>query len=373
MPISNVDYSEILEIIQEENCALFIGPGLLKDDNGKLLEDSMWESIDASGDDNKFIRRYYKEDGLVLLHEENMRRRLVRRIRSYYNDEQHQSKAKEVLRMITRLPISLIFNLTKHNLLGEEFDDENQPHHYDFYFKGHPHQPFIAPSREKPLVYNLLGDVDEPESIILTHKDLFDYLESIFAGNSMAPELRKLIQDTDFFIFLGLPFEKWYMQLLLRVLYHISSRLEKIEQFASLPGTENVNTLFEDEFKIQFMPDDGMTFMTGLYNLFEEKGMLKSVSEEEIDRDVESVLEQAKEDISRDKLKRGMRAMEYVLENNKPLTDEKMNEFLASKQLYNNLMNKEMSGVATTDDRTDMRKVVIRFIALTDEIKDLFS
>ncbi|NNF33340.1 MAG: hypothetical protein HKN68_04490, partial [Saprospiraceae bacterium] len=48
MPTSPVDYEEILDIIAEENCALFIGPGLLKDDSGELLEDAMWNAIGAT-------------------------------------------------------------------------------------------------------------------------------------------------------------------------------------------------------------------------------------------------------------------------------------------------------------------------------------
>jgi hypothetical protein len=373
MPASPVDYEEILDIISEENCALFIGPGLLKDDNGQLLEDSMWKAIGASDENHRFIRHFYAEDGLVLLHEENMRRRLVRKIRGFYGEEQDHEEAVNILRKIARLPISLIFNLTKHNILGEAFEKENQPFHYDFYFKGHPHQPFITPAKDKPLIYNLLGDIEEPESIILTHKDLFDYLESIFTGNSMAPELRKLIQDTDFFIFLGLPFEKWYMQLLLRVLYHISSRLEKIEQFASLPDSENVNNIFEDEFKIQFMPDDGMTFMDGLFTLFEKEGMLKSVKEEGDRIDVIEILDQAKEAFSKDKMNRGFKAIEPVLQSHTPMTSEILNKFLAAKNYFYDLEKKEMDSIATSEDRVEMRKVVINLISMVDEIKALFS
>ena len=373
MPESSVDYHEILDIILEENCALFIGPGLLRDNDNHLLEESMWNTIGASNKENRFIRTYYKEDGLVLLHEENMRRRLVRKIRSFYNNEDQLSNTKEILQKIMRLPIPLIFNLGKHNLLGEVFEESNQAHHYDFYFKGHPYQPFVTPDKDKPLIYNLLGDVDEPESIILTHKDLFDYLESIFAGNSMAPELRKLIQDTDFFIFLGLPFEKWYMQLLLRVLYHISSRLEKIEQFASQPSVENVNTIFKDEFKIQFMPDDGLTFVNGLYSLFEEEGKLKELGGDDDDADIVASLDKVKEDFSNDKMKRGMKSMESVLNSNQPMTTQLLNEFLSSKQLYNSIINRDMAGMAEPSDKSDMRKLIMRLMNMVDEIKDLFE
>jgi hypothetical protein len=296
MATNGLEQDQILDILEVQKCALFIGPGMLIDDNGQLLESAMWENIVAQDKDNSLIRTYYKDDGFVLLAEENCRRRLVSKIKRFY--EKDHSAATQVLTKIAKLPVPLIFNLTKHNLLGAAFEAENLPFHFDFYFKGHPFKPFIAPSADKPLVYNLLGDLSEKKSLILTHKDLFEYLESIFTGNSMSPELRKMIQDTDTFIFLGLPFEKWYMQLLLRVLYHISSSLGAIEQYASIPETKGVNQFFEDEFKIKFLPNDGMSFIDGVFKICKKEGMLKTEKVIPKPKDMEEALSAKKANIA---------------------------------------------------------------------------
>ncbi|MDZ7868608.1 MAG: hypothetical protein U5L02_05275 [Rheinheimera sp.] len=76
---------------------------------------------------------------------------------------------------------------------------------------------------------------------MLTHEsDFFDYLESVFKANSMNQQPGDELEQMERFIFLGLPYEKWYFQLLLRVLAFHTDKFKDIERFA-LQEFENPN------------------------------------------------------------------------------------------------------------------------------------
>lgn len=199
-----VDYEDILDALQEGDAVLFLGPRLLRNAAGAPLEADLHDALEARSPDHPFIRNFYEDDGFFLLHQDSYRRRLVRRMKKFY--EQEHPAADQLLQQLARLPFSLIVSLTPDGLLRRAFDAQRQDYQYDFYYRKQPHGDYIAGTTERPLLYGMLGDFSQPDSLVLTHKDLFAYLESIFAGRSMAPELRKQIQDARTFIFLGLPF-----------------------------------------------------------------------------------------------------------------------------------------------------------------------
>lgn len=354
MPAIAFDYDDMLDILEDGNCALFIGPGLLMDDNGKTLEKAMWKSLEADKKDHPLIRKYYENEGLVLLHEENYRRRLARRMRKFY--EGNHLKAAEVLKRISRLPIPLIFNLTSDSLLQKAFENNHVNFHFDFYYKGQPYQPYNTPSTDKPLIYNLLGDLSEPESMVLTHKDLFEYLESIFAGKSMSSDLRKAIQDTNTYIFLGLPFEKWYMQLLLRVLYHISARLEKIEQYASNPQSKDVNAIFEDEFKIKFLPDDGITFIESMYSICDEEGLLRDNKIDPVKKMMEP-LDEAKHMIGNNQIEEAIESINAIIQENASIVGDFEKNLILLQSNYIDLSEKINLNMAQESDKVALNGV----------------
>jgi hypothetical protein len=62
----NFDYDDILAALEDQNCALFIGPGLFVDDKEKPLEEGVWAELDVMNPDNLMIRNFYEEDGLYL-------------------------------------------------------------------------------------------------------------------------------------------------------------------------------------------------------------------------------------------------------------------------------------------------------------------
>lgn len=368
---TDFDYEDILDALQEQNCALFIGPGLMVDSAGKPLLDVLWDSLDVRNSEHPMIRTFHEDDGFFLFREESHRRRFVRRIRRFYDQEHGHADA--LLQKLARIPFTTIFNLSPDPLLTRAFDQQRLPYRNDFYFKGQPYKPFETPSAERPLLYGFLGSMEEVESTILTHKDLFGYLESIFQGKSMSPELRKIIQDTKTFIFLGLSFEKWYMQLLLRVLYHISSHLEKLEQYASQPLVGEFSPLYEEEFRIKFTSDDAGLFIEELYTQCEKEGMLKKIPEVSEHHRYKQDLKHTKSLFGQNKMKAGFKLFHQVLEENQEKTEKQLHELILQQRSITDLNSRISSGIASESDKTSLSQAIYRTITLVSDTEKVLN
>jgi hypothetical protein len=365
------EYEDILDALEEGSCVLFIGPRLYQDAEKLVVDDKMHSHLQAQKRYESLVARFYQEDGFFLFKNESSRRPMVRMMRKFYEQEGEQSL--DVLQKLARLPFSLIVSLMPNNLLEKAFIDQRQEYLSDFYFRNEPPKDYVEPSAERPLIYNMLGDLSKPESLVLTHKDLFSYLESIFKGKSMAPELRKLIQDARTFIFLGLPFEKWYMQLLLRVLYHISSRLESLEQYASTANGMIRHKIFEDEFQIKFVPNEGVDFVNQLYNLAEEEDLLKAIPEETEQHTYRNMLLEAKEYIKKDKIKNAIAKLTFVLEKHLPATAELEAKVILQEQVYNNIRNQILAGTARESEYAEQRRAIQSLLQYINETKEFLK
>jgi hypothetical protein len=74
----------------------------------------------------------------------------------------------------------------------------------------------LEPSSEEPLVYHLFGRFDEPDSLVLTEDDYFDYLIGVTGNKDLIPEsVRRSLADTAL-LFLGFQMDDWSFRVLFR-------------------------------------------------------------------------------------------------------------------------------------------------------------
>lgn len=359
-------FEDILDSISREKCALFVGPGVMKNAQGESISTDMWKELDVENADNAMIKNFFKNDGFFLFREENQRRRFSRRVRSFFENDFEQTD--EFFKKLSTLPFPLIINMASNTILNRAFSSQGKAFQYDFYFMGQPFKPFVKPSLSNPLIYGLMGSLEESESLILTHKDLFNYLESIFLGKSMSEDLRKYIQDMETFVFIGLPYEKWYMQLLLRVLYHISAKPNKILQYASSESNSDQDQLYRNEFLIDFIPKSGEDFIHELHKICEEENLLKEEGEGTEVRDFAQDLKQAQGLLAKNKIQKGIDLIKSVLEFHLPLTQDLLNDLIKIQQSFVELNKKEVTGMATETDKANLNQSIFNCITLIPQI-----
>jgi hypothetical protein len=77
-------------------------------------------------------------------------------------------------------------------------------------------EPDYFPTPDRPLVYHLFGRIDEPDSIVLTEDDYFDFLIGVTGNKELIPSaVRRALADTAL-LFLGFQMDDWNFRVLFR-------------------------------------------------------------------------------------------------------------------------------------------------------------
>ena len=125
------------------------------------------------------------------------------RIKQYYQKD--FLELNQILEKLASLPIPVFINTNPDLALRKIFQNSGLSHQYSYHHPNKPAAELKEPSVQEPLIYNLLGDIDHRESMVLTHEDLFGFLESIMEGRSISRLLKERINASYNFIFIGLP------------------------------------------------------------------------------------------------------------------------------------------------------------------------
>ncbi len=247
-----IDWELTLDTILAERCILFLGPEIFTSAEGQTLDDQLLTYIGAAADPD--LKVY--QDGLFFFRMRQKRTETYLKIRRFFQQEEFP-EANALFETIARIPFHFIISVTSDNQLARAFERLQLKFKSHFYWKKQPaDQKIPIPTIRRPLLYDILGNIEKPGSLVLTHDDLYDYLESIFKSQSMSNRLKDhIVNEAQSIIFLGLPFDRWYMQLLLRVLH-----LHKDEEFmrfaASQELSKEVKTLCKEQFQINFVPNN---------------------------------------------------------------------------------------------------------------------
>ena len=77
-------------------------------------------------------------------------------------------------------------------------------------------EPSYRPDKNRPLVFQLFGNLSEPDSLVLTEDDYFDFLIGVTSNKDLIPTVvRRALSDTAL-LFLGFRMEEWDFRVLFR-------------------------------------------------------------------------------------------------------------------------------------------------------------
>ncbi len=279
------DWEFILETIDSEKCVLFLGPEVFTSVEGKSLFDQLVAYLDI--ENNRDILSFYKEDNFFLFSSKYAKTKALYRIRKFFSRHTH-AKAEALFEKIVQIPFHIVITLTPDDLLFRKMRAYGIKAQHGFYFKNNtPRQKINLVNKDAPLVYNLFGFLEQDESLILTHDDLFDFLQSIFSNNSMDDTLKYKLKTADNYIFLGLQFDKWYVQLLLRLLDMHNEHYSFVRYASGQFVKEEIRSLIYRQFRIQFVQNEIPSFIDELYQRCQQKGLLRSIAQADQDAEQE--------------------------------------------------------------------------------------
>ncbi len=109
------------------------------------------------------------------------------------------------------------------------------------------YQNLVKPTRDKPLVYHLYGRLDEPQSLVLTEDDYFDFMMGVNRTDAQLriPEWVTLAWEQNALLFLGFQMSDWNFRVLFRSILNEDRRKSKQRTLRSVavqlqPGDDNL-------------------------------------------------------------------------------------------------------------------------------------
>ncbi len=355
-----IDWDIIIETIKAEKCILFLGPEIFTDEQQQPLEQQLVNYLHINGDPK--IRVY--DDGLFFFRERALKTLTYYRIKNFY--AQSFPRAETLLEKIAQIPFHFIIFTTPDKKMAEVFQRLNLKHSFDFYWKNQAADERIkVPTSASPLVYNFFGCIDRQESLLLTHDDIFDYFESIFQGKTLASELKHhLVREADNFIFLGIPFDKWYMQLLLRIL-HMHKEEEFVKYASNLVLDNEIKTLCYDHFRINFIPNKIEMFIDEIYKRCDQAGILRKAGEQK-----PSIIDQMTDWVARDEIDRVFHAFVELLDKVGDKGDDLREDLTLLMNRHRRLQKKVNQGIVEPEqaDR-ESNKIRKNLLELIKEAK----
>jgi hypothetical protein len=349
---ATVIWDEFLRSIEEEKCVICVGPGIYTE-NGVSLEKQLFEHLKPF---ERTLKIQVYEDGWLQYDPSNYNMVTFRyQLKQFFNKP--FPTADRIFEKLAQIPFHLYVSVTFDRKLDTAF--QGYDHHFDFYDKNHPvdEKTTEEPIKECPLVYNMFGDLEKVESLVLTQDEHYKFLKSIFREQSMSSKYRSALESADHFIFLGIPFEKWYMQLFLRILGQHQNK-DKQKYAPDNVTLEELQRICEEQFNITFINSDIEGFVTRLFKKFRPDQLRKKSSrpQEFPAADIESMIRDARIDeafeIFLDALKFHRSACKEVLEkannlwrNFKEQKDRWSVQGVISNDEYNRELNKIALGL----------------------------
>ena len=265
------DWDDIINSIQEEKCILFVGPESVMKAPGIPYHQELVKS--PGFQDNDYFK-YLARDEMFLLTQNFYRGKLVSRFKNYC---QQNAFYDETYKKIAAIPFHTIIAVTRYPFLVQSFVNNNINFQHRWFSKifdkSKTEEDIDTPSGALPLVYNLFGKFDIDESLLLTHNDLFDYLTKLLSDNAIPTKLKDIVNSSNEIIFLGFKFERWYVQLLLRLfeLHDLNAQFERISLASG--DDDDILNICKTDFKMNFIEDNVDSFISTLYDKCGQNGL----------------------------------------------------------------------------------------------------
>lgn len=276
--MTNDQWNDLLYAIRKGKCLLLLGAGaatLTK--NGVTRPLTEWLALELSEQLRKDQHPIEESESSSLLYvaTEFMQHfkstvALQREVERFYREQAKQPN--ELLRVIAKLPFSLVINTAPDVLLEKAWLGEFKEVRKTYYSlhkersKEEADLQIEDPTGDRPLLYNLFGSVEDSASLVLTEKDRLKFIEDIIQHNNAIPNaILKEFKEDKVVLFLGFDFEQWHLRILPKKIF----QKEEINNSVLVPNggqslSKGAMVFYEKQYKMDFLPQNPLAFVQEL-------------------------------------------------------------------------------------------------------------
>ena len=271
--MDNQHWEHLLDSLEEEQCIICIGPEVYAS-QGIRYEEQLAGFLRTNA--SKTGIRVYDNAWFHYLPNAS-EIDAWQRVKEFYAQECPE-QVQEQLSIISQLPFHFLINFTPGYELKGAFDRQKFAYNFLSYEKKQPFDPQkeanqFPPTKSKPLVFNMLGEIKKRNSLVMTYNDFYNFMESTFLGNSMSSVLKEKIFEADYFIFLGMPFDRWYVHMFMRILQQHEQNKSSKKYAANVFLDNEITTLCAEQYTMSFVSEGISEFL----NTFFEKAKARNI------------------------------------------------------------------------------------------------
>jgi hypothetical protein len=263
--IEGVNWEGLKNAILNEKAILCIGPEVtvnFKDSRAQMKFFTDLAYRHPSG--TMGIKTYHERDGLLIFNDPDKGRSgHENAIRQFYK----QDFTSGMLDKLADIPFRMIISASPDDSFLKccKIKTDYVVHMYP----NRPTQVDPSISRKSPLLYSLLGTVENGRGMVYSHEALFDLMERVIRQKCLKGAINFAFPYSDYthVVFLGFDFEKWYFQLILKELLH-QPRVLNSHGSNQGPLHNHTQSLFDAHFQIAFVSANIPEFVEYLYGLF---------------------------------------------------------------------------------------------------------
>jgi hypothetical protein len=201
-----------ISLIDTNECILFLGPQFAVTKEGTKIHTILKEKYESytPAIDLNF-------DNLLIFKDPATTNVQVIKLKSELKRLYSTLIPHDIYQAIAEIPFQAIVCHSPDLFLQSAFMAKGIPIEFQFYSpKGHPPETMKT---DLPIVYNVFGKYDVPDSMINTYDSFFDFVFTIMGDKNNVPiNLKNILANAKGFIFLGFDLDKWYISLLIRKL-----------------------------------------------------------------------------------------------------------------------------------------------------------
>jgi len=267
----NINIEQITNWIQQEKCILILGPDIVFDCQKSLLNE-----LSNYLNDNEIECKFDTYDELFSSNTD-----FDYNFWEYFSNFFDKLSPQPVYQKIAEIPFHLIISLSPDLLLKQVFEKNNFAFDFDYYNKNLNPQEINEPTKEKPLIYNILGNYKEFDSVVLCFQEVFNYLSAILGTYQLSQKLKRKISISKSVLFLGFRFDKWYFKLILQLLNLDAKAMKQasakeVGDFVGESQKQNlIIDFYRNEFKIRFIQQDSNQIIDLLHDYYKKNDMLR--------------------------------------------------------------------------------------------------
>lgn len=327
-------WNALLRGIEQDSCIICLGPDFYSDrPRRKSQSERLAEYLEKHAE---VLGIRVQENGWYHLGQNGEDGATYEAVRAFYEAEVEGHQ--DTLDLLAEIRTHLILNLTPDAHLEATFKNKGLRYRPGLYVRNQPNRDTDPPTQQVPLIYNILGSLEQRNSLILTYDDFFDYIQSTTMGVSMSTLLKDNILSADYFVFLGLPEDDWRMHLFLRIMQQHENGKNK---YATMPGaSERSMHSWNEQYAIKLINDDIKTFVKELHRRCAEKGLLRQAVQSQ--NQDGNLVDRLLEDVGANKIESVLSELLVALRGVGPAGQPMMRACISLKGRYRDLEEQKM-------------------------------